>query len=36
MKEDFKMVNEKTINNFKQDKIKYLVRDFAEHGVRKK
>ena len=26
-------VNEKTINNFKQNKIKYLVRDFAEYGV---
>lgn len=27
------MVNEKTINNIKQNKIKYLVRDFAEYGV---
>ena len=27
------MVNEKNINNFKQNKIKYLVRDFAEFGV---
>jgi len=27
------MVNEKTINNFKQNKIKYLVKDFAEYGV---
>ena len=26
-------VTEKTINNFKQNKIKYLVKDFAEHGV---
>ena len=26
-------VNEKNINNFKQNKIKYLVKDFAEHGV---
>ena len=26
-------VNEKNINNYKQDKIKYLVRDFAEYGV---
>ena len=26
-------VNEKTINNFKQNKIKYLVKDFAEYGV---
>jgi len=26
-------VNQKTINNFKQNKIKYLVRDFAEYGV---
>jgi len=26
-------VNEKNINNFRQNKIKYLVRDFAEYGV---
>ena len=26
-------VNEKNINNYKQNKIKYLVKDFAEHGV---
>jgi len=26
-------VDEKTINNFKQNKIKYLVKDFAEYGV---
>lgn len=26
-------VNEKTINNIKQNKIKYLVRDFTEYGV---
>ncbi len=27
------MVNEKTINNIRQNKIKYLVKDFAEYGV---
>jgi len=27
------MINEKTINNIKQVKIKYLVKDFAEYGV---
>ncbi len=27
------IINEKTINNFKQNKIKYLVRDFTEYGV---
>ena len=26
-------VTEKTINNFKQNKIKYLVKDFKEYGV---
>lgn len=26
-------VDEKNINNFKQDKIKYLVKDFAKRGV---
>jgi hypothetical protein len=26
-------VNEKTINNVKQNKIKYLVKDLAEYGV---
>lgn len=26
-------LSEKTINNFKQNKIKYLVRDFADYGV---
>ena len=26
-------VNEKTINNVKQNKIKYLVKDFAKYGV---
>ena len=26
-------VDEKNINNFKQNKIKYLVKDFAEYGV---
>lgn len=29
----FKKVNEKNINNFKQNKIKYLVKDFAGYGV---
>ena len=29
----YEKVNEKTINNFKQNKIKYLVRDFAEYDV---
>ena len=26
-------INEKTINNIRQNKIRYLVKDFAEHGV---
>ena len=27
-------VNKKTINNMKQDKIRYLVKDFAKYGVK--
>jgi len=27
------MVNEKTINGIRQNKIRYLVKDFAEYGV---
>jgi len=30
------MVNEKTINSFKQNKIKYLVDDFAEYKIPEK
>lgn len=26
-------INEKNINNYKQNKIKYLVKDFAIHGI---
>ena len=29
----YERINEKTINNIKQNKIKYIVRDFAEYGV---